>query len=408
MSSNEHKEEVIMKQRRIVMAMVLLAAVVTAAGASAAVPQPPYTTIQLLGGALYFDKNLSILRNQSCASCHLPAAGFDDPESTLPVSEGSIAGKFGDRNAPSSAYAAFAPKFAFDDVNSVYFGGQFWDGRVDNLAQQAAGPPTNPVEMAMPTEAAVVARLAENPAYVLAFKKVFSITLRKVMTDAEVLSAYNNMALAIGEFERTRPFNRFNSKFDFYLAGFPVLNEQEKSGLALFNGPKAKCSQCHPSDFTFDGANQQIPPLFTDFTYDNLGIPVNPEIARLMGLPSLDPDLGLGKRKPGEEGKFKVMTLRNIAKTAPYGHNGYFKTLKDIVHFYNTRDVKQCSSVTDPQPGVNCWPAPEVIENLNQAELGNLGLSPAEEADLVAFLMTLTDGIGPSPFGLVAVPPMPW
>ncbi len=94
------------------------------------------------------------------------------------------------------------------------------------------------------------------------------------------------------------------------------------------------------------------------------------------------PDLGLGKivNNPAQNGKFKVMTLRNIALTAPYSHNGYFNTLKNIVHFYNTRDI----------PGM--WPPPDLAENINSTELGNLGLTPEEEDDIVAFLNTLTDG----------------
>jgi cytochrome c peroxidase len=122
--------------------------------------------------------------------------------------------------------------------------------------------------------------------------------------------------------------------------------------------------------------------LFTDFSYDNIGIPKNPVIDRLRR-EALAPDLGLGVtvNDQGLNGAFKVMTLRNIAKTAPYGHNGYFNTLKEIVHFYNTRDV--------PEAG---WPAPEVPENVNNAELGNLGLTSAEEDDIVAFLKTLSDG----------------
>jgi cytochrome c peroxidase len=178
-----------------------------------------------------------------------------------------------------------------------------------------------------------------------------------------------------------------------------------------------------------------VPPLLTDFSYDNLGIPVNPEIAALAGRHSIDYGLGarpeitalsgsseqpedlpeygdapFGTKKVlvSEAGKFKVMSLRNIGLTAPYGHNGYFKTLQDIVHFYNTRDVLgDCAVNPNPIPGTNCWPAPEVAENVNVDELGNLGLTSGEEDDLVAFLKTFSDGVGRSPFGAVPVPPMP-
>lgn len=357
------------------------------------------TAEQQLGMSLYCDRNLSINRNQSCASCHLPAAGFDDPDSNLPVSQGSILSKFGGRNAPSAAYAAFAPAFSMN-ADGLWEGGQFWDGRVNNLAEQAAGPPLNPVEMAMPDKKSVVKRLAENQNYVTAFRTLYGINLKNpAQTDA----AYAKMAKAIGEFERSRRFNRFNSRLDFFLAGQATPTNQEQRGWDLFIG-KAKCSLCHLIDMNPDGT----PPLLTDFTYDNLGLPYNPKIAALQGVPSLPPDLGLGARILGEDGKFKVMSLRNIAVTAPYGHNGYFKTLRDIVHFYNTRDVlAECSSVPQPIPGQNCWPVPEVPLNVNTSELGNLGLSPGEEDDLVAFLKTFTDQQGNSPFGIVPVPPMP-
>jgi cytochrome c peroxidase len=184
------------------------------------------------------------------------------------------------------------------------------------------------------------------------------------------------VAKAIAAFERTEPLNSFTSKYDYYLKGKIQLSAQEARGLALFNDPaKGNCAACHPSESP-DGK-----PLFTDFSYDNLGMPVNPEIAALIGAPQ-PVDLGLGGvlQDPAEMGKFKVMTLRNLSKTAPYGHNGYFKDLKTIVHFYNTRDV-------DP-----VWPPAEYPDTVNFDELGNLGLTSAEEDDIVAFLLTLTDG----------------
>ncbi len=392
---------------------VLLSVCLLTAGALAAGPPGALKTVQEVGGALYFDRNLSLNRNQACASCHLPATGFDDPNRSLPVSEGSIRGIFGGRNAPSSAYAAFAPAFQLvtdpETQTSFYMGGQFWDGRADSLADQAAGPPLNPKEMAMADPASVIARLAENPDYVAAFVALYGIDL--TASDVDVERAYAGMANAIGEFERTRPFNRFNSRFDYFLAGQGRLSAPELRGWDLFN-QKAKCARCHVSQPTLSAGGATIPPLFTDFTYDNLGIPANPQIAALQGATALSPDLGLGGedhlKDPAEYGKFKVMTLRNIALTAPYGHNGYFRTLQEIVHFYNTRDVlPDCATLASPLPGRNCWPAAEVEETVNVTELGNLGLTASEESDLVAFLKTLTDGVGPSPFGEVPVPPMP-
>jgi len=140
-----------------------------------------------------------------------------------------------------------------------------------------------------------------------------------------------------------------------------------------------------------------VPPVFTDFTFDNLGVPQNTEYP----LPAVaPPDLGLGPivGDPDENGKFKVMPVRNIGLSAPYAHNGLFVKLKDIVHFYNTRDVKpECpGAYTEAEAlAVDCWPAPEVAETVNDAELGDLGLTPEEEGLIVSFLKALSDGFVP-------------
>lgn len=347
-----------------------------------------------LGGLLYFDEMLSINGNQACATCHLPPS-FADPRNAAdpvnnPVSLGSIETLNGGRNAPTAAYALFSPPFHFDYEEGLYVGGQFWDGRASTLVDQAKGPFLNPVEMAMPDKAAVLDTVMshDNPNYnnyKRWFRSVYDVSFNDVdLSDPIVVNAlYDMVADAIGAFETTKPFRRFTSKFDYYLKGVVSLSEQEQRGLDLFNG-KAMCNLCHISEPTELSDGEMIPPLFTDFTYDNLGIPKsdNPLIAD-------DPiDLGLGARTDltedpaGQLGKFKVSTLRNIAITAPYGHNGFFATLEEIVHFYNTRDVE-------------AWPPPEVAQNVNVDELGDLGLTPEEEADVVAFLRTLTDGYKP-------------
>jgi cytochrome c peroxidase len=386
------------------------------------------TPEQQLGEALYFDQSLSANGNQACASCHTPASGFADPRNTgdpadSPVSPGSDPAQFGTRNAPSAAYARFSPAFHWDGAEGLYVGGQFWDGRDLNLAGQAARPPLNPVEMALPDKEAVVARLAANPDYPGAFQDVYGIDLNEAnATHAGVLAAYDRMTQAIGAFEKTSTFAPFSSKFDYWLVGRYRMTRAERQGMKLFNG-KAKCSGCHLSEpqLAADGKGI-IPPLFTDFTYDNLGIPVNPRIAQLHGGP-VALDYGLGGRpdiaaadplvldngdvvSTAQAGKFKVMSLRNIALTAPYGHNGFFATLGEIVHFYNTRDVlADCATQAEPKVGVNCWPAPEVARNVNRDELGNLHLSRRQEAELVAFMNTLTDGYG-KPLD-IALPPAP-
>lgn len=361
-----------------------------------------------LGQLLYFDTNLSINKNQSCASCHTPP-GFVDPMNVANpansvVSLGSDITLNGGRNTPSAAYAAFSPFFHWNAVEGLYIGGQFWDGRAASLTEQAKGPFLNPVEMAMPSKKSVLERIASKyndnyRQYKRLFDKVYNVDIvnasdsnNQVYIDA----VYEMVADAIAAFEKTGEFNKFSSKFDYFLAGQTNLNDQELRGMALFNG-KAQCNACHTSDPLVAPDGSVIPPLFTDFSYDNIGIPksTNPLIAN-------NPlDYGLGGRPDiaakdptgAELGKHKVMSLRNIAITPPYGHNGFFATLGEVVHFYNTRDVET-------------WPVPEVGQNVNTDELGNLGLTPEEEADVVAFLMTLTDGFGP-PLNNFAFPPFP-
>ncbi len=401
-----------------------------------------------LGKSLFNDTNLSLMRNQSCASCHslksakslsrdlnFHAPGFVDPDNVLTgsaVSDGSVKGEFGALNAASVGYAAFSPFFHWDGSEGLYIGGQFWNGRAATLQEQAKMPFLSPQEMAMPNKWAVVSRLKENRKYVKAFKRIYGIDLNAIPfkkrwhfrqnTPPGVGETYEAIANAIAAFEKSRFFNRFTSKFDYYLAGQTELSPLEKQGLDLFEG-KALCSACHVSEAAIAPDGSIFPPLFTDFTYDNIGAPRNVNIP---GNP--EPDLGLGgradiaERDPdgNELGKHKVMSLRNIEITPPYAHNGVFKTLEAIVHFYNTRDVLgSVADNNDPGFGVTGWPAPEISENVNTDELGNLMLSTEEEVALVAFLKTLTDGYQewgndpnvpketPSPFADTTFPPLP-
>ena len=187
----------------------------------------------------------------------------------------------------------------------------------------------------------------------------------------------------IALYERSAEMNPFSSKFDAWQAGKCQLTEEEKLGYELFK-EKGLCAECH----ILDPDERAGKVLFTDHTYDNLGIPSNPgnpffkvsAPSNTCGKDTMDLGLGSRLRDPEEYGKFRVPTLRNIALTAPYGHNGYFKTLEEIVHFYNVRDVEDS-------------PPAEYPETVNKDELGNLGLSQEEETAIVAFLRTLTDCI---------------
>lgn len=358
----------------------------------ATVPAPVEPGVNLsakaaLGRQLFFEARLSRPDGQSCASCHAPSAGFADPEKFQPTSNGIRPWVFGPRNAPTVTYSSFIPPLHWDPTRNSYIGGLFWDGRVDTLEQQAKLPFFNPLEMHNFSKWDVIngmleAGLAGN------FRKVYgrnSLTLR---TEAQADVVFNQIADAIATWERSAEVNRFNSKFDRFLQKKAKLTALEKQGMDLFNG-RAGCFGCHTSQVV----GTQPGPLFTNFSYHNLGAPKN-WMSPFLYLPAdLNPagplfvDRGLGDTVnqffPAgaiwEDGKFRTPTLRNVARTAPYGHNGVFATLKEIVHFYNTRDV--------PSAG---WPRAEVFENMN-VRIGNLGLTDQEEDAIVAFLMTLTD-----------------
>ncbi len=251
----------------------------------------------------------------------------------------------------------------------------------------------------MPTEWPVIQRLRENRRYKRLFKHVYKIKLKDISEgDAIVAETFEAVAKAIAAFERSRVFNRFDSKFDYEAAGITAYNESEQRGADLFDGD-ALCGECHTTE-GFNGDN--TPSLLTDFSYDNLGVPSNPQIpgnpeadAGLLANPNLDSVRGEPSSITEVEGRQKVMSLRNIELTAPYMHNGVFKTLEEVVHFYNTRDVlatcEEPIDITNSGFGITCWPEGEFHSTRNIDELGNLGLSKQDEADLVAYLKTFTD-----------------
>lgn len=338
---------------------------------------PDFNTKERLGKLLFFEKSLSTPPGQDCSACHHPAVAFADPETGLPVSKGARPGLYGNRNDMPVAYAAFVPPLHYDKEEEVWIGGLFWDGRVNTLAEQAQGPPLNPLEMANPNIQVITEKLQALD-YADLFTEVYGTEALRDPT-----TAFDNMADAIEAYEKTAELSPFSSKYDHWLRGEVELNPQEQRGLILFEAEdKGNCAACHTSRPAENGS----PPLFTDFTYDNLGTPKNPENPFYSLPPELNPDgfdfvdlgLGITVNDPAQNGKFRVPTLRNVELTSPYMHNGVFKTLFSVVAFYNTRDVAE-------------WPAPEVSENVNKEELGNLKLSNQELEDLVAFLKTLND-----------------
>jgi len=336
------------------------------------------TPEQQLGKLLFNDRSLSTPPGQACADCHSAEAGFADPLTELPVSRGARPGRFGSRNDLTAAYASFIGPLAYDSSIGIYSGGLFWDGRANSLEEQAQGPPLNPLEMANPDIETIIGSLRQGP-HAQRFRDVYG---SNALDDAP--RAYELMAKAIAQYERSAELNAFSSKYDAYLQGETRLTPEEERGLRVFEDPgRGNCAACHPNRPGPEGT----PPLFTDYTYDNLGVPPNPENPFYYLGAELNPDgaafvdLGLGVvvNDPEQNGKFRVPTLRNVAVTPPYMHNGVFSTLREVVLFYSTRDVGP-------------WPAPEVKENVNTLELGNLGLTQQEVDDLVAFMKTLTDG----------------
>lgn len=333
-----------------------------------------------LGELLFHETALSTPPGQACVDCHDAGRAFNEPELGLPVSQGVRTERFGNRNSQPVKYASFIPPLHKDPEEGIWVGGLFWDGRVNTLEEQAMGPPLNPVEMAN-ADTLTIANTLRNLEYADEFYEVYGPDAL-----ADPTTAYTNMAKAIAAFERTEQFHPFNSKYDLYLKGEVELTEQEKRGLHLFEAEdKGNCAACHPSQLGEDGSL----PQFTDFTYDNLGTPKNPANPHYLmdkvhnpdGFEWVDRGLGVTVDDPAEDGKFRVPTLRNIALTGPYMHNGVFHTLFDVVAFYNTRDI-------------GSWPPPEVAATVNKEELGNLKLTNNEMDDLVVFMETLTDDYG--------------
>jgi len=378
----------------------LLAATIALVTLSAASAEPALTVKEALGKRIFFDKGLSEPRGQACASCHDPATAFSDPRRGA-TSEGVIKGFFGPRNAPSILYASFTPALqnGGDDGPLAYIGGQFRDGRANFLEDQAKQPFLNPIEMANPSAHAVVVKLqAAN--YADQFKLVYG---GDIFSNDD--AAFNALADALGAFERTKVFAPFSAKFDAYQRGETTLSEVEMRGLAVFTAAdKGNCAACHAPTSTKASGRKS---LFTDFGYDNVGVPRNPA-NKFYTMPAQhNPDglnfvdIGLGNvvLRPYVRGQFKAPTLRNIAVTGPYMHNGYFKTLKGVVDFYNTRDVRPtCTDPFTPEAKAQrqgCWPVAESPDTLNLVDMGNLGLSAQDVDDIVAFLGTLTDGWTP-------------
>jgi cytochrome c peroxidase len=411
--------------------------------------------IILLGKLIFYDRELSVRRNEACAFCHMPETGFTGPVSALNKTTisypGSVRSRFSARKPQTHTYASFSPVLHYNAAQGDLVGGAFWDMRATGLrlnsplADQAQGPPLNPVEMGLIDAACVVHRVSERPYRPLAEQlwgaQAFAIhwpgdvktvcdrpgppphsdqmPVHLAPVDRGIAQAtFDRIAQTIAAYEGSVDVNPFSSKFDFVIAGKAQFTSEEAAGNELFRSKTTHCNECHR-----DGGPGEEP-IFTDFTASNLGLPRNPAIPfyaentpdrfgytpNALGPSFLDPGVGgflEGPQNPDSQwapraksfvGKYKTPTLRNVDKrprpdfVKAYMHNGYLKSLQEVVHFYNTRDSLPKCKAGDSGEKVTCWPAPEHPETMNRKQLGNLGLTREQENQIVAFLKTLTDG----------------
>lgn len=447
-----------------------------------------------LGRAIFFDTNLSMNRTQSCASCHAPEVGFTGPDSLLnatgAVEPGAVPTRFGNRKPPTAAYGGDSPALYYSGVDGGWIGGMFWDGRAtgwmlaDPLAEQAMGPFLNPLEQNMPDARQVCIRVALSD-YAALFEEVWGPGSLDHVNDVE--GTYERIAQSVAAYERSAEVSPFSSKFDrFYdnavAAGKDVslitalgipggmgmgggggmgpggggggmgpgggggspennparwehyrnlgLTDAELKGLAIFNDPnRADCASCHTLAPGKDGY-----PLFTDFSYHNLGIPRNPQNPFYTMPKKWNPDgaewvdLGLGgflksagypEEDYGPElGKFKTPTVRNVDLrpsddfVKAFGHNGFFKSLDGmdgIVHFYAWRAMMDMEGGMGGgggmgpgggggmggggmSPDATLFPPPELDQNRIVMTPFNFMM---DGEFIVAFLKTLSDGYSP-------------
>ncbi|MGH7582158.1 MAG: cytochrome-c peroxidase [Gemmatimonadales bacterium] len=393
----------------------------------------PLSPVAQLGQEIFVDPGLSASGTISCATCHSPGHAFGPPNDLAVQPGGKSGHDQGSRAAPSLRYLDRVPDFSIGPENAtvenvklmptaaraadvprtrkaagsaaagamVPQGGLFWDGRVHTLQQQAAVPLFNPVEMANASAESVAGRLrraAYGPEFVRLFGAGAIATPQRLVDEA---------MFAVARFQVEDPaFHPYDSKYDAYLEGRAALSPAESRGLAVFEDPgKGNCAGCHLDQPAPDG----MPPAFTDYQYEALGVPRNTQL-----LLNRDPayfDLGLcGPIRTDLAalrqycGMFRTPSLRNVATRKVFFHNGVYHTLADVLRFYNLRDVDPAAIFPAPHHGA---PLSDRFNDLPTALRGNVdtldapfgrrrGAAPpmteAELDDLIALLGTLTDG----------------
>lgn len=316
-----------------------------------------------IGQQIFLDTTLSRPEGQACVSCHRPDAAFADPR---PVSPGAVKGRFGRRNAPSLMYAALIPGFAYEDFltdegEEIYAweGGLFHDGRARDLFDQVQQPFTDSNEMNLPNASALAAKLRDAE-YADEFRDWVG---DEIWQDDDSLNFHAFRALV--EFLKEPMFRPFNARIDDFFAGKDSLSDAELRGLDVFRGA-GKCADCH-----FLQPTNWRRPLLSDFGYDNLGVPSRGQ---------KDPGLGGVKGEPELLGQFRAPSLRNVALTAPYMHNGSIATLREVMEFYNKRDLEP-----------NRWGATDYPQTVNRQDMGDLKLTDQQIKDLVALMDAFTD-----------------
>lgn len=416
-------------------------------------------SLQQLGKFVFFDKISSPKDKQGCVSCHDPAAGWtfgvDAVNRTQVAAPGAVLGAVGSIKPPSNAYVHNIPLQLECPPFLFACGGMFWDGRAEGnvvpvvagatphiglevfknkpsleslfaqflgpVADQALRPFPNPVEQNI-SEKQVCNHVAAAP-YSLLYRLAWGEKID--CSNTGFMISFKRIAVALAAFQSSSEVNSFSSKRDIALAAeikaegedvaFPLqgLTAQENLGHELFYG-KAGCALCHsnnPAPVIEDPnrAGLDLDELYTDASFHNIGVPRNPNIPGPLGSP------GLGGRSalPAQLGQHKTPSLRNVDKrpttsfVKAYTHNGWFKSLESLVHFYNTADVSGATAAKfgitrcDPNKpdwteaearAANCWPVPEEQGTLAIGFLiGNLDLTLAEEKAIVAYLRTLSD-----------------